>query len=156
MWVTFDIHDLSCKGGETLETMLKVNFLPACLSAALAFGTIGLIRAQSPELDRGVTSVAMHHNISVDEVLASDERREEACLLGTAMRVIQEPGKNVPEFQELPGGSDLSVESRLLMSTFRPVAGQFTWLRTVEGWFVVIPSKERFEVLLDRAQFPQQ
>lgn len=125
------------------------------LSALLVLMTLGLGHvsfAQSDALDKGVSAVANFYGAEASEVLQSEPWAAEACMVGKALRVIEEPGKAVPAYQLLPGSADVSLEARILASDFRPVSGQFTWLQTAEGWYVVLPSKERFDVLFERTK----
>lgn len=125
------------------------------LFIVLFAGAIVVASAQSntSALEVGLHSVAEFHGISVQEAVASESLRAEACLVGPAFRVVKNPGKAVPSFQILAGGQDTPLEHRVLQSTFRPAEGEFTWLQTAEGWYVVLPSKERFETLLNRSSF---
>ncbi|MGB1383628.1 MAG: hypothetical protein ACPH97_02400 [Flavobacteriales bacterium] len=134
-------------------------FQKVTLSTVLFAGAIGFASAQSATsatsaLEAGLHSVAEFHGITTQEAVASESLRAEACLVGPALRVVKNPGKAVPAFQILPGGQDMPLEHRVLQSTFRPAEGEFTWLQTAEGWYVVLPSKERFETLLNRTSFP--
>lgn len=133
-------------------------FQKVTLSTVLFAGAIGVASAQATPtaLEAGLHSVAEFHGISAQEAVASELFRAEACLVGPAFRVVKTPGKAVPAFQILPGGQDMPLEHRVLQSTFRPAEGEFTWLQTAEGWYVVLPSKERFETLLNRTSFPAQ
>ena len=136
-------------------TMSKIHFL----SALLVLTTYGLGHvsfAQSGALEKGVSAVANFYGAEASEVLQSKAWAAEACLVGQALRVIEEPGKAVPSYQLLPGSADVSLEARILASNFRPVSGEFTWLQTAEGWYVVLPSKERFDVLFERSKISKQ
>jgi len=84
------------------------------------------------------------------EVLSSDVWSAEAFLVSDAVRILKNPGKPVSKWQELPGGSEASLAQRILASDFRPIPGEFLWLQTIEGWYVVVPSKERFDIALNR------
>lgn len=136
--------------------MAKIHLFPTLIVTLLAWTQVLHVEGQSATDLKGVDAVAAYHGISSDEVLESEALRMEVCLVGHALRIIQEPGKAVPTYVELPGEESESIESRVLASEFRPVAGEFTWLKTVEGWFVVLPSKERFDVLFERTPFSQQ
>jgi hypothetical protein len=136
-------------------TMSKIHFFSALL-VSMTFGLESMSFAQSEALDKGVSAVANFHGVETSEVLLSEAWAAEACLVGKALRVMEEPGKAVPSYQLLPGGVDVPLESRILASNFRPVTGQFTWLQTAEGWYVVLPSKERFDVLFERTKISKQ
>jgi hypothetical protein len=136
-------------------TMPQFNSFPT-LMVLLTLGVGHVSFAQSEAQDKGVAEVAAFYGIHAEEVLQSATWSAEACLVGKALRVIEEPGKAVPAYQLLPGDADVSLESRILASNFRPVSGQFTWLQTAEGWYVVLPSKERFDVLFERTQISKQ
>jgi hypothetical protein len=128
-------------------------------STLLVLMTLGLGHvsfAQSDAVDKGVSAVANFYGAEASEVLQSETWAAEACLVGKALRVIEAPGKAVPAYQLLPGSADVSLEARILASDFRPVSGQFTWLQTAEGWYVVLPSKERFDVLFEGTKTSKQ
>jgi len=98
----------------------------------------------------GIQEVMAFYGQSEAEVLSSDVWSAEAFLVSDAVRVLKNPGKPVAEYQELPGSSEASLAQRILASGFRPLPGEFLWLQTIEGWYVVVPSKERFDIALNR------
>ena len=98
----------------------------------------------------GIQEVMAFYGQSEAEVLSSDVWSAEAFLVSDAVRILKNPGKPVSKWQELPGGSEASLAQRILASDFRPIPGEFLWLQTIEGWYVVVPSKERFEIALNR------
>ena len=127
--------------------------------AFLVMMTLGLSHtclAQSELKDTGVSSVASFYGVEEQDVLQNEMWAAEAYMVGKGLRVIEKPGKTVPASQFLPGSAEASLASRILESEFRPVSGQFTWLQTAEGWYVVLPSKERFDVLFERTKTPKQ
>ena len=104
----------------------------------------------------GIQEVMTFYDKSEAEVLSSDVWSAEAFLVSDAVRILRNPGKPVAEWQELPGSSDVSLAQRILASAFRPLQGEFLWLQTIEGWYVVIPSKERFDIALNRKKTIQK
>ena len=98
----------------------------------------------------GIQEVMAFYGQSEAEVLSSDVLSAEAFLVSDAVRILKNPGKPVSKWQELPGGSEASLAQRILASDFRPIPGEFLWLQTIEGWYVVVPSKERFDIALNR------
>ena len=104
----------------------------------------------------GIQEVMAFYGQSEAEVLSSDVWSAEAFLVSDAVRILKNPGKPVPKWQELPGGSEASLAQRILASDFRPIPGEFLWLQTIEGWYVVVPSKERFDIALNRKKNIQQ
>jgi hypothetical protein len=98
----------------------------------------------------GIQEVMAFYGQSEAEVLSSDVWSAEAFLVSDAVRILKNPGKPVSKWQELPGGSEASLAQRILASDFRPIPGEFLWLQTIEGWYVVVPSKERFDIALNR------
>ena len=145
---------LSCKEVETSYD--AQNHTIPCPSGSFNPWSGPVSLAQSNALEHAVKSVAAFYDVSEGDVLDSETWKAEAFLVGSALRVIGEPGKAVPSYQPLPGSPDESIETRVLASNFRPVAGEFTWFQTAEGSFVVLPSKERFDVLYQRSKFFKQ
>ena len=136
-------------------TMPKIQSLSALL-VLMTLGLGGVSYAQSDTPAKGVYAVAAFYGVDAQEVLQSEVWAAEACLVGKALRVIEEPGKAVPTYQLLPGSAGVALEARILASEFRPVSGEFTWLQTAEGWYVVLPSQERFDVLFERTKTSKQ
>jgi hypothetical protein len=128
-------------------------FQKAALALVFTTGTLSAVTAQTaaPSVDLGLSAVASFYGVSEQEVRASELMWKEACLVGPAMRVLKNPEKAVPVFHILTGTADTPLEHRVLESAYRPKAGEFTWLQSAEGWYVVLPSLERFEVLLNRS-----
>ena len=104
----------------------------------------------------GIQEVMAFYGQSEAEVLSSDVWSAEAFLVSDAVRILKNPGKPVLNWQELPGSSEASLAQRILASAFRPLQGEFLWLQTIEGWYVVIPSKERFDIALNRKKTSQK
>ena len=104
----------------------------------------------------GIQEVMAFYGQSEAEVLSSDVWSAEAFLVSDAVRILKNPGKPVLKWQELPGSSEASLAQRILASAFRPLQGEFLWLQTIEGWYVVIPSKERFDIALNRKKTSQK
>lgn len=136
-------------------TMSK-NHSTLAFLVLMTFGLSHMCLAQSELRDTGVSSVALFYGVNEQDVLQNETWAAEAYMVGKGLRVIEKPGKTVPASQYLPGSPEVSLESRILQSKFRPVSGQFTWLQTAEGWYVVLPSKERFDVLFERTNPPKQ
>lgn len=111
---------------------------------------LSAVMGQSNLSADGIQDVMAFYGKSEAEVLSSDVWSAEAFLVSDAVRILKNPGKPVSKWQELPGSSEASLAQRILASDFRPMPGEFLWLQTIEGWFVVVPSKERFEIALNR------
>ena len=111
---------------------------------------LSAVMGQSNLSADGIQDVMAFYGKSEAEVLSSDVWSAEAFLVSDAVRILKNPGKPVSKWQELPGGSEASLAQRILASDFRPIPGEFLWLQTIEGWYVVVPSKERFEIALNR------
>lgn len=105
---------------------------------------------QQLSFEESVKVVAEHRGWTAAQVEAETVGFEEAALLHAGMRVLKSPAKAIPHAQPLPGNPNVSLALRLLQSEFRPVPGSFTWLETEEGVYVVLPSQERFTVLVER------
>ena len=136
--------------------MLHSSICQAALGLLLMCSVPCLFSAQTNAVQQGMNAVCTFHNATAEEVLDSPHLQSEVCLVGPAFRVLKSPEKEVPAWQPLEGESTWSLEERVLSSGIRPVPGSFTWLKSVEGWFVVIPSQERFEDLLNRMEIPKQ
>lgn len=111
---------------------------------------LSALMGQSSLSSDGIQDVMAFYGKSEAEVLSSDFWSAEAFLVSEAVRILKNPGKPVSKWQELPGGSEASLTQRILASDFRPIPGEFLWLQTIEGWYVVVPSKERFDIALNR------
>ena len=111
---------------------------------------------QELSFEESVKVVAEHRGWTAAQVEAETAGFEEAALLHAGMRVLESPAKAIPYTQFLPGNPNVSLALRLLQSEFRPVKGSFTWLETEEGVHVVLPSQERFEVLVERMKLTNQ
>lgn len=137
-----------------LRSMFQRSIFQAASVLLLVCSMPGSLMAQPNAVQQGMKAVCAFHNVSADEVLESPQLRSEVCLVGPAFRVLKKPDKQVPDWQPLAGEATQTLEARVLASGIRPVAGSFTWLKSTEGWYVVIPSQERFEVLSNRMKFP--
>ena len=133
----------------------KTYFLSLTLSAMLLLGASALGQQQLT-FEEGVDVVAQHRGWTRGQVKSEPVGFEEAALLSVGMRVLESPAKAVPATQLLPGNPDTSLALRLIQSEFRPVSGAFTWLKTEEGLYVVLPSQERFTVLVERMKSTNQ
>ena len=136
--------------------MLHSTIRQAALGLLLMCSVPCHFSAQTSAVQQGMIAVCTFHNVTEEEVLDSPHLQSEVCLVGPAFRVLKRPEKDVPTWQLLEGESTRSLEERVLSSGIRPVPGSFTWLKSIEGWFVVIPSQERFEVLLNRMEIPRR
>ena len=101
--------------------------------------------AQDQSNERGIHLVSTFYDVPESEVRKSDLLLREACLVGRVITVFAETHKYIADWSELEGGSELSVEHRLLASKFRPMPGRYTFLTTKEGLHVQIPSLEIVE-----------
>jgi len=126
------------------------------LSAMLMLPGISAMGQQELSFEESVKVVAEHRGWTAAQVEAETAGFEEAALLHAGMRVLESPAKAIPHTQFLPGNPNVSLALRLLQSEFRPVKGSFTWLETEEGVHVVLPSQERFEVLVERMKLTNQ
>ena len=126
------------------------------LSAMLMLPGISAMGQQELSFEESVKVVAEHRGWTAAQVEAETAGFEEAALLHAGMRVLESPAKAIPHTQFLPGNPNVSLALRLLQSEFRPVEGSFTWLETEEGVHVVLPSQERFEVLVERMKLTNQ
>ena len=133
----------------------KTYFLSLTLSAMLLIGASAQGQQQLT-FEEGVDVVAQHRGWTPGQVMSESVGFEEAALLSVGMRVLETPAKAVPATQLLPGNPDTSLALRLIQSEFRPVSGAFTWLKTEEGLYVVLPSQERFTVLVERMKSTNQ
>ena len=133
----------------------KTYFLSLTLSAMLLLGASAQGQQQLT-FEEGVDVVAQHRGWTPGQVKSEPVGFEEAALLSVGMRVLESPAKAVPATQLLPGNPDTSLALRLIQSEFRPVSGAFTWLKTEEGQYVVLPSQERFTVLVERMKSTNQ
>lgn len=133
----------------------KTYFLSLTLSAMLLLGASAQGQQQLT-FEEGVDVVAQHRGWTRGQVKSEPVGFEEAALLSVGMRVLESPAKAVPATQLLPGNPDTSLALRLIQSEFRPVSGAFTWLKTEEGLYVVLPSQERFTVLVERMKSTNQ
>ena len=120
------------------------------LSAILMLLGISATGQQEFSFEESVKIVAEHRGWTSAQVEAETVGYEEAALLHAGMRVLESADKAIPHAQPLPGNRNVSLALRLLQSEFRPVPGSFTWLETEEGTYVVLPSQERFAVLVER------
>lgn len=133
----------------------KTYFLSLTLSAMLLLAASAQGQQQLT-FEEGVDVVAQHRGWTPSQVKSEPVGFEEAALLSVGMRVLESPAKAVPATQLLSGNPDTSLALRLIQSEFRPVSGAFTWLKTEEGLYVVLPSQERFMVLVERMKSTNQ
>ncbi len=132
-------------------TMSKMKSFFACLAV---LHIAGACSGQCASLECGIETVAAFHMVSTQQVLESETWMKEAFLVGLATRMTQRQPKGEQHFNLLPGDPDRALEFRLLASSYRPEPGRLTLLYTQDGWFLALPSQERFELLLDNTQFP--
>ena len=128
----------------------KTTLFGLTLSAMLMLLGVSAMGQQELSFEESVKVVAAHRGWTAAKVVAEPGGFEEAALLHVGMRVLESPAKAIPHTQPLPGNPNVSLALRLLQSEFRPVQGSFTWLESVEGAYVVLPSQERFTVLVER------
>lgn len=145
-------------GREKRNELPMTNFDKMKCFSGVIFWLLGLstVMGQSSLSVDGIQEVMAFYGQSEAEVLSSDVWSAEAFLVSDAVRVLKNPGKPVAEWQELPGSSEASLAHRVLASDFRPIPGEFLWLQTIEGWYVVVPSKERFDLALNRKKIIQK
>ena len=98
----------------------------------------------------GVQEVMAFYSKSELEVLSSDALLSEAFLISHALRLVKSSSKPIPEWQLLPGDADTPLAQRILGSRFRPICSEFLWLQTAEGWYIMMPSLERFNHTFNR------
>ena len=128
----------------------KTFLFSLTLSAMLMLLGASATGQKELSFEESVKVVAEHRGWTAAQVEAETVGFEEAALLHAGMRVLESPAKAIPHAQPLPGSPNVSLALRLLQSEFRPVPGSFTWLETEEGVYVVLPSQERFTVLVER------
>lgn len=125
--------------------MISKYILSIAFAALVCAGVNQTALAQDLVNQSGIHAVSTFYGVPESEVAQNATLLREACLVGRAITVLVETHKDIAECSELGGRAILSVEHRLLASTFRPRPGQYTFLKTEEGLIVQIPSLEIVE-----------